>query len=99
MPLGFGVATATRVGNAIGAQQADAAAYTARVSQVVALIVAIGLALFIYFSRDLLPRIFAQDEQIVAVARSIMPFLAILHVGDAFQVSGYAVAQLSYIVS
>lgn len=88
-PMAFAVAASTRVGNLLGAGQAEAAAHAGRVSVVGAAVVSsiVGTILFL-LPHDFLPRLFAPDDvDVIEKASSTIPLLSLYVVADGIQVA------------
>jgi MATE family multidrug resistance protein len=88
LPLGVSAAAATRVGNLIGAgvpEQAQRAAWIAM--GMGASIMSISAVSFVVF-RDWLPRIYTFDEQVIALAATILPIAGAFQLFDGTQVVG-----------
>jgi MATE family multidrug resistance protein len=85
-PVGCSVAGSTRIGNFLGAGDANGAALAARVSVGSAFLVsAIMGTLLVATPHSFFPSLFTPDAQVVAQARTLLPLLAIYVVGDGIQ--------------
>jgi MATE family multidrug resistance protein len=91
VPLGIGAAAATRVGNAIGRRDRDAARRSAIVSLALgALVMTISACVFAVFPRTL-ARIYSHDPEVIEAAAALLPIAAIFQVFDGTQAVGCGV--------
>ncbi|KAK4096158.1 MATE efflux family protein [Parathielavia hyrcaniae] len=83
IPFPLAIATSTRVANLIGADLSQAAKVTAKVSIIAACMVGcFNLLLFTTF-RDLLPRIFTDDVEVIRIASQALLVCGVMQVFDA----------------
>ncbi|XP_058415641.1 multidrug and toxin extrusion protein 2-like [Diceros bicornis minor] len=83
VPLGFGVAASVRVGNALGAGDAEQARHSCVTvllcAGVGALVVGVSLAAL----KDVVAYVFTSDEEIIALVSQVMPIFVPFHLFDA----------------
>jgi MATE family multidrug resistance protein len=91
MPLGVSLAAATRVGNLLGARRPADAQRAAWVAiGLGAGVMAVSAVVFVVF-RNLLPRIYTPDADVIALAAAILPIAAAFQLFDGAQVAGCGV--------
>lgn len=83
LPFPIAVATSTRVASLIGAVRVDAAKVAATVAMVTATAVGIFNTTLLASLTSFIPRLFTQDEAVVAVTANALPACAILQIVDA----------------
>ncbi|KAF2112291.1 mate-domain-containing protein [Lophiotrema nucula] len=83
IPFGVSVAVSTRIGNLIGAGSLEAARIAARTYAVVFVIMGLVDVTLIASLRHILPKAFTQDPEVIAIAASVMPVLAVFQFFDA----------------
>lgn len=86
VPLGIGAAASTRVGNAVGAGDSDAARRAAATSLVLGVGVMAGFALLFGFGGHLLAAFYTRDPAVRALAASLLAVAAAFQVFDGTQV-------------
>ena len=85
LPLGLSFATATRVGNLMGMGMPKRAERAAWVSMTLAGTVMAGFALTFLLGRKWLPRIFTDDQAVIAFAAAALPAAAAFQLFDGIQ--------------
>lgn len=88
LPLGISIAASTRVGNLIGAGRPAQAQRAAHVALLMGGAVMLGAACLFVVGRDLLPRLFTEDPDVLAIAATLLPIAAAFQVFDGVQVVG-----------
>lgn len=83
IPFSTSVAVSTRLGNLIGAGALPAARLATRTYIIIFLIIGIADATFLTLMRHLLPRAFTSDPEVIRIAASVMPILALFQLSDA----------------
>jgi MATE family multidrug resistance protein len=83
IPFSVSVAVSTRLGNLIGAGSIQAARVATRTYVVIFIVMGLVDAVSITLMRNLLPRVFSDDEEVVRIAAGVMPVLAAFQVFDA----------------
>jgi MATE family multidrug resistance protein len=91
MPLGVGLAAATRVGNLIGARRRDDAQRAAWVAIALGGAVMAGSALVFVVGRGWLPRLYSAEGDVIALCAAILPIAAAFQIFDGVQVVGCGV--------
>ncbi|XDV39069.1 hypothetical protein PO909_008361 [Leuciscus waleckii] len=81
-PLGFAVAASLRVGNALGAGNAEQAKLSAKVSFVCGLLASCVVATFIGTTSDIVGYIFTTEEEIVLRVSEVMIMYSFFHIFD-----------------
>ncbi|KAK2831406.1 hypothetical protein Q7C36_016492 [Tachysurus vachellii] len=92
-PIGFSVAGSVRVGNALGAGDAEQAKLSAKISIACAVCVSMCLAVILGSSKDVISYIFSNDEQIRERVSSVMVLYAPFHVLDATAAAGGSIVR------
>ncbi|ORY17456.1 mate-domain-containing protein [Clohesyomyces aquaticus] len=83
IPFSVSVAVSTRLGNLIGAGALEASRTATRTYVVIFTIMGLVDAAFLTGMRNILPRAFTDDPEVIAIAASVMPVLAIFQLFDA----------------
>ncbi|KAF9734427.1 hypothetical protein PMIN06_004656 [Paraphaeosphaeria minitans] len=83
IPFSTSVAVSTRLGNLIGAGALPATRIAARTYVVIFLIIGLVDAAFLTLMRHILPRAFTSDPEVIRIAASVMPILALFQLSDA----------------
>ncbi|KAF2714890.1 MATE efflux family protein [Pleomassaria siparia CBS 279.74] len=83
IPFSVSVAVSTRLGNLIGAGSIQAARIATRTYVVIFLIMGLLDATFITSMRNILPQAFSDDPEVISIAASVVPVLAVFQVFDA----------------
>ena len=91
LPLGIAQGAATRVGNLIGAREPDAAQRAAWVSMGMGAAVMSFSALSFIVFRNLLPRIYTPDTDVIAACAAILPIAGAFQIFDGTQAVGCGV--------
>ncbi|KAI8622643.1 mate-domain-containing protein [Chytriomyces sp. MP71] len=82
IPLGFAIASSTRIGNALGAQEAHRGRIAAWAAFGAGAFIAVLNSSFLLLGRNTLGRLFSDDEEVVEVVRQILPLAATFQVAD-----------------
>lgn len=85
LPLGFSVAASVRVGNFLGAGQADRAHRTSRVALTLTVICSLGTGTVLFSTRSVLGSLYTDDAVVQALVASLMPIVAVSQVLDFSQ--------------
>lgn len=83
IPFSISIAVSTRLGNLIGAGALPAARIATRTYVIIFLCVGTLDAAFLTSARHVLPKAFTSDPEVIAVAASVMPILALFQLSDA----------------
>nr|XP_045726290.1 multidrug and toxin extrusion protein 2-like [Mirounga angustirostris] len=83
LPLGFGVAASVRVGNALGAGNAEQARYSSITVLLCAGVCALVVGILIAALKDVVAYIFTSDRDIIYLVSQVMPIFAPFHLFDA----------------
>lgn len=92
-PMGIAVATSSRVGAFVGANDPQSARLAAWTAQCLCIAVALLSSLVLLAGRGVLPFAFTSDSDVAALAGKVMIMLCFVHFGDAFQAVGLAVVR------
>ena len=87
IPFSLGLAITVRVGHNLGMQGARAGLFAAKVGIAVAMIGATLSATFIYLLADLLPYIYTNNPEVVALSSSLLIYAAFYQLSDSLQVA------------
>lgn len=90
-PLGTGIATASLVGNALGAGNREVAIDVAHLAFQVIICLEVVLGIVIYFFGHFFVQLFTDEVDILKVADSVMPFLSIFVMADGLNAVGSGV--------
>jgi MATE family multidrug resistance protein len=85
VPLGFSIATASLVGNALGAKQRSLAIEFARLAYVIIFVVDFGLALCMYYGGRPFIHVFSNDPEVINIFESMLLFLSFIPFVDGNQ--------------
>lgn len=91
VPLGISGAAATRVGNAVGRRDMSGARHSAAVSMALGTGVMSLSAVAFWTIPGLLSRLYTHEQQVVALAATLLPIAALFQVFDGLQVVGAGV--------
>ncbi|XP_071066380.1 multidrug and toxin extrusion protein 2-like isoform X1 [Dasypus novemcinctus] len=83
VPLGFAVSASVRVGNALGAGNAEQARHSCVTVILCAGICALVVGVLLAALKDVVAYIFTRDKDIVSLVRQVMPIFAPFHLFDA----------------
>ena len=83
VPFTLSIATSTRVANLIGATLADAAKITAKSSLCAAVFVGFFNFTLLFALKDLIPRLFTDDQEVADIVSSVLPLCAAFQLVDA----------------
>ena len=86
LPLSIGIAATIRVGHVLGENEPVRAISVCKAALIVALAIAAFNALLTLFFRHEIAYLYTSDEQVVAMAASLMFFAAIFQLSDGLQV-------------
>jgi MATE family multidrug resistance protein len=84
-PLSIAVATSARVSYWLGARDPKLARLAIRTGFKLGLLLAVGYAGLVLLARHGIAAIYSRDAAVAALAASLLPWLALFHVGDAAQ--------------
>lgn len=85
IPLGIGIATASLVGNALGAGRRGLAIEVAKLSLYFTAVIDTFVAIIVYFGAPLFMSLFTNDKDVLAVTDKMVPFLTIFVFTDGLQ--------------
>jgi len=85
VPLSIAIATSARVSYWLGAGDPKRARRAIRTGFKLGFVMALTLAAAVAIGRGSIPSIYSRSPQVVAVAASLLAWLAIFHIGDAAQ--------------
>jgi MATE family multidrug resistance protein len=88
VPMGISFAAVTRVGNLIGRGDHEDAQRAAWVAFAMGGLVMGGFALSFYLGRSFLPGLYGPEQEVLALAASVLPIAAAFQVFDGLQVVG-----------
>ncbi|XP_021032624.1 multidrug and toxin extrusion protein 2 isoform X1 [Mus caroli] len=83
VPFGFGVAASVRVGNALGAGNADQARCSCTTVLLCAGVCALLVGILLAALKDVVAYIFTNDKDIISLVSQVMPIFAPFHLFDA----------------
>lgn len=86
VPLGIGMGAQTRVGNLIGAGQAERAGLAARIALRVGGLVMLVFALALILGDETLPKLFSDDYAVITYAAIALPIAGLFQLFDGVQV-------------
>ncbi len=86
VPLGLAIAAGSRIGNLVGAGDADGVRRAARVAIALAACVMAGFALLFVLLRNELPALYTSERHLVAACALILPIAAAFQIFDGVQV-------------
>ncbi|KAK2011498.1 MATE efflux family protein [Colletotrichum eremochloae] len=89
IPFPVSIAASTRIANLIGAGLVDAAKTTGKVAFVAALIVGIFNVVLFGSLRFHLPRLFTNDEEVIAIVADVLPLCAMMQVFDGLSAGAH----------
>jgi MATE family multidrug resistance protein len=85
LPLSFGLAAATRIGNLVGEKNLLQAKYASHVAVLICLIGAIANTIVILAFREALVSLYTADVAVMAIAINLLLFAAIFQIPDGMQ--------------
>ncbi|XP_004648003.1 multidrug and toxin extrusion protein 2 [Octodon degus] len=88
VPFGFGVAASVRVGNALGAGNAEQARCSCTAVLLCASMCALAVGLLLTALKDVIAYIFTKDEDIISLVSHVMLIFAPFHLFDALAGAG-----------
>lgn len=83
IPFPVSIATSTRIANLIGATLADAAKVSARVGLCFAFVIGCLNVILLSSLKNFIPRLFTDDEEVIAIVSEILPLCAAFQLFDA----------------
>jgi MATE family multidrug resistance protein len=83
IPFSVSVAVSTRLGNLIGSDNLYAAKIATRTYVVIFVIMGLFDGFVLTVTRNILPRAFSDDEEVIRIAAGVMPVLAVFQLFDA----------------
>lgn len=85
--LGLSIATCVKVGNHVGAGNVEAAITTSRVAALTSFVVGSTVSIFLLIFKDLLPKAFSSDPEVIELISSLMPLMARNCIFDSMQIT------------
>lgn len=85
MPMSIGVATSALAAQSIGAQNMSQAHRTSMMGLVIGLCGAVITAFLLFFGRDLIVAMYTNNQEVAAVALSLLVLLPFFHIVDTLQ--------------
>ena len=85
VPLSIAIATSSRVSYWLGAGEASHARQAIRTGFKLGLVMALSLSAMVAIGRHAIASVYASNPQVVALASSLLGWLAFYHLGDAMQ--------------
>ncbi|KAK5991393.1 putative transporter C11D3.06 [Cladobotryum mycophilum] len=82
VPFGLGVAGSARLGNLLGAQKAVEARRSAHSTAILSAIFGTAILLILMATRNVVAKIFNDDERVVELVSEIMPYVALFQIAD-----------------
>ncbi|KXH45808.1 MATE efflux family protein [Colletotrichum nymphaeae SA-01] len=89
IPFPVSIAASTRIANLIGAGLVDAAKITGGVAFAAALIVGVFNVILFGSLRFHLPRLFTNDEEVIAIVANVLPLCALMQVFDGLSAGAH----------
>ncbi|OLN81240.1 putative transporter YDR338C-like protein 1 [Colletotrichum chlorophyti] len=89
VPFPVSIASSTRIANLIGAGLVDAAKTTGKVAFAAALIVGVCNVVLFASMRFYLPRLFTNDEEVIAIVADVLPLCALMQVFDGLSAGAH----------
>ena len=86
VPLSLGLALLTRVGQSLGAGDAQGARFRAWVGVGLTLLIATGAALLMFLGRDVIAHAYTNDPQVANLAAQLLVLAALFQFSDCTQV-------------
>jgi multidrug resistance protein, MATE family len=83
IPFPLSIAASTRIANLIGATLTDAAKTSAKVAGIAAIIVGVFNVTLLSSLRNLIPRLFTDNEDVIQIVSAILPLCAAFQLFDA----------------
>lgn len=83
IPFSVSVAVSTRLGNLIGAGALGASRIATRTYVIVFLAIGLVDAVFLASTRNVLPKAFTEDQEVITIVSSVMPILGLFQLSDA----------------
>ena len=85
LPLSFGLAAATRIGNLVGEKELRKAKYASHIAILICLVGAIVNTAIILSFREALVSLYSEDLAVIAIAINLLLFAAIFQIPDGMQ--------------
>lgn len=91
-PLGFmiyqgiGVSNTIRISNILGRQIPGELSKASKASVHITMVLVIGISIFLYLTKDLLPRLYTNDQAIIEHASKFIVMMIVFQLFDAFQI-------------
>ena len=82
IPFGIGVATSARVGNLLGARNANGARRAANVAAWLSMMMGLVVLAILMASKDHFAKLFNNDEKVVRLTAEVLPFVALFQIAD-----------------
>lgn len=83
VPFAIGIVSSSRIANYLGAEQADSARITSKVSLVFGLAVSFVNFFAIFLLKEPIAKLFSNDERVIDLLRQIMWLVAIMQISDS----------------
>ncbi|AAS52586.2 AEL099Wp [Eremothecium gossypii ATCC 10895] len=83
IPFAVGISVSTRIAQYIGARNPDNARLASRVGIASSAVVGIVNCTMLILGRDLIPRIYSSDAEVIRLMREILPLLGLVEIFDA----------------
>jgi MATE family multidrug resistance protein len=82
IPFGIGVAASARVGNLLGAKNANGAARAANVAAWLSMVMGLLVLIVLLAVKDFYARIFNDDVNVIRLTAEVMPYVALFQIAD-----------------
>lgn len=82
IPFGIGIAASTRVGNLLGSRNAKGASRSANTAIWLSIVMGFALFALLLIVKDFYAKIFNDDEDVVRLTASVMPWVALFQMAD-----------------
>ncbi|KAL3454349.1 mate-domain-containing protein [Aspergillus insuetus] len=82
IPFGIGVAASARIGNLLGARDAQGAARAAKAAAYLSMLLGALIMTALLVSRQQFGRIFSSDEGVIRLTAEVMPYVAAFQIAD-----------------
>ncbi|WP_372862375.1 MATE family efflux transporter [Spongiibacter sp.] len=87
LPLSFALAATARIGHARGREDAEGLRRAISVAFRITLVIGLSAASLLVVSRELIPKIYTDNAEVIALASHLLLFAALYQVSDALQVT------------
>lgn len=82
IPFGIGVAASARVGNMLGARRAGAASRSAHTAAKLSFVLGTVVLIVLMAVRNVYAKIFSDDEEVISLTATVMPYVAAFQIAD-----------------